>query len=156
MATDTQAVAEPRAETVQEELNPYRIAQQQFEHASQYLPALSGGLLEFLRRPGRAITLEFPIETQDGEVRNFVGYRVLHNNVRGPGKGGIRYHPDVTLDEVRAVEAGDGLLLKTDLGWLAFWGTPTVPEGAQSAEDLLTGEVTPVGETVTAPAWLER
>ena len=103
MATDTQAVAEPRAERAHEELNPYRIAQQQFDRATQYLPNLSGGLLEFLRRPGRAITLEFPIETQAGEVRNFVGYRVLHNNVRGPGKGGIRYHPDVTLDEVRAL-----------------------------------------------------
>ena len=103
MATETHAVAEPRARESREDLNPYRIAQHQFDHAAQYLPTLSGGLLEFLRRPGRAITLEFPIETQDGEVRNFVGHRVLHNNVRGPGKGGIRYHPNVTLDEVRAL-----------------------------------------------------
>jgi glutamate dehydrogenase (NAD(P)+) len=103
MAIDTQAVAEPRSTTTREDLNPYRIAQQQFDCAAQYIPTLRKGLLEFLRRPGRAITLEFPIETQDGEVKNFVGYRVLHNNVRGPGKGGIRYHPDVTLDEVRAL-----------------------------------------------------
>jgi glutamate dehydrogenase (NAD(P)+) len=103
MAIDIKTSAAPRAATAQEDLNPFHIAQQQFDRASQYLPTLSGGLLEFLRRPGRAIILEFPIETQDGEVRNFVGYRVLHNNVRGPGKGGIRYHPDVTIDEVRAL-----------------------------------------------------
>jgi glutamate dehydrogenase (NAD(P)+) len=103
MAIDIEPSAAPSATTVEEDLNPYHIAQQQFDRAAQYLPTLSGGLLEFLRRPGRAIILEFPIETQDGEVRNFVGYRVLHNNVRGPGKGGIRYHPDVTLDEVRAL-----------------------------------------------------
>ncbi len=103
MAIDIQPTAEPRPAIAPEDLNPFHIAQQQFDRASQYLPTLSGGLLEFLRRPGRAIILEFPIETQDGQVRNFVGYRVLHNNVRGPGKGGIRYHPDVTLDEVRAL-----------------------------------------------------
>jgi glutamate dehydrogenase (NAD(P)+) len=49
------------------------------------------------------ITTEFPIETHNGTVRNFTGYRVLHNRARGPGKGGIRYHPDVTADEVRAL-----------------------------------------------------
>ena len=103
MAIDIESTAEPRPAIVAEDLNPFHIAQKQFDRASRYLPTLSGGLLEFLRRPGRAIILEFPIETQDGEVRNFVGYRVLHNNVRGPGKGGIRYHPDVSIDEVRAL-----------------------------------------------------
>ena len=103
MANETQAVAEPRPAATTEDLNPFHIAQQQFDQAARYLPTIRSGLLEFLRRPGRAITLEFPIETADGEVQNFVGYRVLHNNVRGPGKGGIRYHPDVTLDEVRAL-----------------------------------------------------
>jgi glutamate dehydrogenase (NAD(P)+) len=49
------------------------------------------------------VTVEFPIEMSDGKVRMFVGYRVLHSTVRGPGKGGIRYHPDVTVDEVRAL-----------------------------------------------------
>src|SRR5262249_1410638 len=51
----------------------------------------------------RTVSLEFPVEMSDGRVRTFVGYRVLHNHVRGPGKGGIRYHPDVTVDEVRAL-----------------------------------------------------
>ncbi len=108
MANDTLAVAEPRPAAAAEDLNPYHIALTQFEQAARYIPTLRHGLLEFLKRPARAVTVEFPIETEDGEVHMFVGYRVLHSNVRGPGKGGIRYHPDVTLDEVRA---------------LAFWMT---------------------------------
>ena len=86
-----------------EDLNPFHIAQQQFDKAVRYIPDLKAGLVDYLKKPDRAITVEFPIETHDGTVRNFVGYRVLHSNVRGPGKGGIRYHPDVTDDEVRAL-----------------------------------------------------
>jgi glutamate dehydrogenase (NAD(P)+) len=86
-----------------EDLNPFHIAAQQFERAVAYLPGLKKGLIEFLKRPVRTIQLEFPIELDDGSVRNFVGYRVLHSRVRGPGKGGIRYHPDVSADEVRAL-----------------------------------------------------
>ncbi|HEU4526211.1 MAG TPA: Glu/Leu/Phe/Val dehydrogenase, partial [Gemmatimonadales bacterium] len=86
-----------------EDLNPFNIAQQQFEQAARHLRDVPAGLMEFLRRPARAILLEFPIETADGGVRMFTGYRVLHNTLRGPGKGGIRYHPDVTLDEVKAL-----------------------------------------------------
>ena len=88
---------------VVEDLNPYHIAQQQFDTAARYIPDLKAGLVEFLKRPNISITVEFPIETHDGTVTNFVGHRVLHNKVRGPGKGGIRYHPDVTLDEMRAL-----------------------------------------------------
>jgi glutamate dehydrogenase (NAD(P)+) len=90
------------SETV-EDLNPFHIAQAQFDNAVLYLPDLKRGLIEFLKKPDRTVTLEFPIETERGTVKNFVGYRVLHNRVRGPGKGGIRYHPDVTADEVRAL-----------------------------------------------------
>ncbi len=90
---------------VQEDLNPFHIAQQQFEYAIRYLPGLQEGLVEYLIRPERVIITEFPIETHNGTVRNFTGYRVLHNRARGPGKGGIRYHPDVTADEVRALAA---------------------------------------------------
>jgi len=86
-----------------EELNPFVIAQQQCDRAARYLPGLEPGLFEFLKRPDRLVTVEFPIATTSGEVRNFVGYRCLHSRVRGPGKGGIRYHPDVTPDEVRAL-----------------------------------------------------
>lgn len=96
------AVATPPAAT-DEELNPFVIAQRQCDNAARYLPTLEPGLFEFLKRPDKLITVEFPVPTSSGEVRNFVGYRCVHNRVRGPGKGGIRYHPDVTADEVRAL-----------------------------------------------------
>ena len=86
-----------------EDLNPFHIAQAQIDHALRYMPPFRTGLVEFLRRPRRTLTLEFPVETDAGDVRMFVGYRVLHSHARGPGKGGIRYHPGVSEDEVRAL-----------------------------------------------------
>jgi glutamate dehydrogenase (NAD(P)+) len=67
------------------------------------MPHLKQGLIEFLKRPARTVIVEFPVEMADGSVRTFTGYRALHSQVRGPGKGGIRYHPAVTADEVRAL-----------------------------------------------------
>jgi glutamate dehydrogenase (NAD(P)+) len=93
----------PPEATGKEDLNPFRIAQRQFDHAARYVHGLSPGLEDFLKRPGRLVTIEFPVETRDGRVRTFVGFRCVHNRVRGPGKGGIRYHPDVSADEVRAL-----------------------------------------------------
>ncbi len=90
-------------ETGSEDLNPYQIARQQFDRATCYLPDLRTGFVEFFKRPRRITTVEFPVLTADGEVRMFTGHRVLHSRIRGPGKGGIRYHPDVTADEVRAL-----------------------------------------------------
>jgi glutamate dehydrogenase (NAD(P)+) len=86
-----------------EDLNPFHIAAQQFDRAVARLPQLKHGLIDFLKRPARTVILEFPVELADGSVRTFTGYRVLHSRVRGPGKGGIRYHLQVTLDEVRAL-----------------------------------------------------
>lgn len=86
-----------------EELNPYLIARQQFDQAAALIPDLKRGLIDFLKTPDRVICVSFPVEMDDGSVQNFTGYRVLHNRARGPGKGGIRYHPDVTEDEVRAL-----------------------------------------------------
>ncbi len=86
-----------------EDLNPYHIALRQFDSAAEYLPGIQNGLAENMKRPDRMILVEFPIEMADGSVRTFAGYRVLHNRARGPGKGGIRYHPGVTADEVRAL-----------------------------------------------------
>jgi len=91
----------PAAST--EDLNPFHIAGQQFDRAVAYLPPFGPGLLDFIKRPDRTVIVEFPVEMNDGSVRIFTGCRVLHSNVRGPGKGGIRYHPDVTVDEVRAL-----------------------------------------------------
>jgi glutamate dehydrogenase (NAD(P)+) len=86
-----------------EDLNPFHIAAQQFDRAARYLPGLKRGLIEFLKRPSKTTVLNFPIDMDDGTVRMFAGYRVLHSRVRGPGKGGIRYHPDVNMDEVEAL-----------------------------------------------------
>lgn len=86
-----------------EELNPFVIAQRQCDAAARYLPELEPGLIEFLKRPDKLTVVEFPVATSSGEVLNFVGYRCIHSHSRGPGKGGIRYHPDVTADEVRAL-----------------------------------------------------
>jgi glutamate dehydrogenase/leucine dehydrogenase len=86
-----------------EHLNPYAISRRQLDRAVQCLPGLKRGLVEFLKCPQRTITLCFPVEMDDGSVRTFTGYRVQHNRVRGPGKGGIRYHPAVDVDEVRAL-----------------------------------------------------
>ena len=86
-----------------ENLNPYDIAQQQFDAAAQYVADLPEGLRIWLRGTVRLLKVEFPIECDDGSVKIFSGYRALHSRVRGPGKGGIRYHPEVNADEVRAL-----------------------------------------------------
>ena len=76
------------------ELSPARISDEQFRRAAAHLEGLKRGLVDFLRYPKRSITVNFPVEMEDGSVHTFHGYRVLHNNVFGPGKGGIRYHPE--------------------------------------------------------------
>lgn len=86
-----------------EDLNPYNIAQKQFDAAASYVAELPDGLRNWLRGTTRLVKVEFPVECDDGTVRTFAGYRALHSRVRGPGKGGIRYHPDVNGDEVRAL-----------------------------------------------------
>ena len=83
-----------------ENLDPIAISEQQFDHAACYIDKLKTGLIEFLKQPKRISAVNFPIEMDDGSVQTIHGYRVMHNNVFGPSKGGIRYHPDVTLDEV--------------------------------------------------------
>lgn len=83
-----------------ENLSPAEISREQFRRANAHLLGLKKGLVDFLNNPKRIISVCFPIEMADGSVRSFVGYRVLHNNVLGPGKGGIRYHPDVSREEV--------------------------------------------------------
>jgi glutamate dehydrogenase (NAD(P)+) len=82
--------------------NAYAVALKQFDKAVQYLK-LKKGIVDFLRCPQRELVVNFPVEMDDGSVQMFTGYRVHHNAARGPTKGGIRYHPEVTLDEVRAL-----------------------------------------------------
>jgi glutamate dehydrogenase/leucine dehydrogenase len=87
---------------IYEDLNPFSIATRQFDQAAGRLN-LDPGLRQVLRRPRRALTLSLPVKMDDGSVRVFEGYRVQHSTVRGPCKGGIRYHPNVTFDEVKAL-----------------------------------------------------
>ena len=88
-----------------ENLDPLAISQVQFRRAHAHLDDLKRGLIEFFEVPKRTISVCFPVEMEDGSVRTFHGFRVLHNQVLGPGKGGIRYHPDVTEREVAALAA---------------------------------------------------
>jgi len=83
-------------------LNPYHMAVQQFELAAEKLN-LSEDMREILRQPKRELAVNFPVRLDSGRIKTFTGYRVQHNVNRGPAKGGIRYSPDVTLDEVRAL-----------------------------------------------------
>ena len=83
-------------------INPWTVAQQQFDLAAERL-GLDDGMRAVLREPRRELTVHFPVHMDDGSVRVFTGYRVQHNLGRGPAKGGIRYHQDVSRDEVKAL-----------------------------------------------------
>jgi glutamate dehydrogenase (NAD(P)+) len=80
----------------------YVIAQEQFDRASDVLD-LDDGLRKVLREVKRELTVHFPVLMDDGNIEMFTGYRVQHNLARGPAKGGLRFHPAVTLDEVKAL-----------------------------------------------------
>src|SRR5271169_4850114 len=88
----------------QDELNVYKSAEARFEIAAQKL-ALEEGLYRYLKYPSKEITVYIPISLDSGRMEVFIGYRVLHSTVRGPGKGGIRFDPNVSIDEVRALAA---------------------------------------------------
>ena len=86
-------------------LDLYVIAQQQFDRALSWIDDLKSGLIDYLVTPKRTVHVRFAIHMDDNSVQTFHGFRVLHNTARGPGKGGIRYHPDVTEHEVAALAA---------------------------------------------------
>jgi len=85
-----------------ENLNPFKIAQSYFEQAAERLK-LDDGMRAILSTPKRTLTVSIPVRMDQGGYRVFIGHRVAHNMARGPAKGGIRFHPDVTLDEVKAL-----------------------------------------------------
>ena len=94
-------VKEPaKTDRTEENLDPITISEEQFDRASYYVKDLKKGLVEFLKKPKRVNIVNFPIEMDDDSVQSFQGFRVQHNRVFGPGKGGIRYHPDVTMEDV--------------------------------------------------------
>lgn len=82
--------------------DPFAVAQQQLAIVADHL-GLDDGMQELLRTPNRELTVTFPVIMDDGRTQMFTGYRVQHNLARGPAKGGIRYSPFVTLNEVRAL-----------------------------------------------------
>ncbi|MFH1236176.1 MAG: Glu/Leu/Phe/Val dehydrogenase [Parcubacteria group bacterium] len=88
-------------------VSPFRSAIEQFEKALKYI-TVGSDIVEQLKMPMRLAEVAIPVEMDDGSTKVFLGYRVQHNNARGPFKGGVRYHPQVDLDEVKA---------------LAFWMT---------------------------------
>jgi glutamate dehydrogenase (NAD(P)+) len=117
MATVAKAVPQPQPilprMAPREDLNPFRIAQIQFDMAAEYLK-LDPGLRQILRTPKRVLEVSVPVKMDNGQTKVFTGFRVQHNVSRGPAKGGLRYHPNVTLDEVKALAA-----------WMT-WKTATV------------------------------
>jgi glutamate dehydrogenase (NAD(P)+) len=90
--------------SLERELNPWLAAEARFDAAASRL-GLDSGLCKVLRTPSKEITVHIPVQLDDGRLEVFTGYRVQHSVARGPGKGGIRFAPDVTLDEVRALAA---------------------------------------------------
>ncbi len=114
MPTLAKAVPQPLPRLApREDLNPFRIAQMQFDIAAEFLK-LETGLRQVLRNPKRVMEVSIPVKMDNGQLKVFTGYRVQHNIARGPAKGGIRYHPNVTVDEVKALAA-----------WMT-WKTATV------------------------------
>jgi glutamate dehydrogenase (NAD(P)+) len=114
MATVAKAAPQPVPRMApREDLNPFHISQLQFDIAAEYLK-LDQGLRQVLRTPKRLLEVSIPTKMDNGQLKVFTGYRVQHNIARGPAKGGIRYHPNVSLDEVKALAA-----------WMT-WKTATV------------------------------
>jgi len=115
MATVAKAQPQPVIPRMapREDLNTFRISQIQFDMAAEYLK-LDPGLRQILRTPKRVLEVSIPVKMDNGQLKVFTGYRVQHNIARGPAKGGIRFHPNVTLDEVKALAA-----------WMT-WKTATV------------------------------
>jgi glutamate dehydrogenase (NAD(P)+) len=92
----------PATVSPDQEKNPWLAAEARFNHAAELL-GLDEGIRKVLGNPTRELTVNIPVQLDDGRIELFKGYRVQHSVARGPGKGGIRYAPDVNLDEVRAL-----------------------------------------------------
>ena len=83
-------------------INPFEVALKQLDEAAKLIK-LDKGLHQVLANPKRVLTVSLPVKMDNGEIRVFTGFRSQHNDARGPYKGGIRYHPQVTIDEVKAL-----------------------------------------------------
>src|ERR687886_2567192 len=83
-------------------INPFEIALKQLDEAAKLIK-LDDGLHQVLAHPKRVLTVSLPVRMDNGTIKVFIGFRSQHNDARGPYKGGIRYHPQVTIDEVKAL-----------------------------------------------------
>jgi len=104
MESVTQSTGMDMGTELQKELDPLENARLQFEEAAARLK-LDPSFIQIIKEPRRATIVKLPVQMDDGSFRVFTGYRVQHSIIRGPAKGGIRYHPDVTLEEVMALAA---------------------------------------------------
>ncbi len=89
---------------IPDKANPFESMMARFDRAAEIL-GLEPGIYNYLKTPVRQVIISIPIQMDDGKIEIFEGYRVIHNDILGPSKGGIRYSPDVTLDEVKALAA---------------------------------------------------
>jgi glutamate dehydrogenase/leucine dehydrogenase len=99
--------------------NPFESMMARFDKAAEILE-LEQGVYEYLKKPVKQVIVSIPIQMDSGEIKVFEGYRVIHDNILGPSKGGIRYAPDVTLDEVKALAAW--MTLKCAVANIPFGG----------------------------------
>ena len=108
-----------------DEKNPFEAMSERFDRAARLL-GLEDDFYKVLRVPSREIKVYIPVKMDSGRIEVFEGFRVQHNFARGPAKGGIRYAPDVSLDEVKALSAWIGAASVCRCGWksLASNGNP--------------------------------
>ena len=104
MATQPQSFVYQEPAPILDRENPLQSMMRRFDVAAQILN-LEPGVYDYLKTPVRQVIVSIPIAMDTGEVKVFEGYRVIHNDILGPSKGGIRYAPDVTLDEIKALAA---------------------------------------------------
>ncbi|MCL4365347.1 MAG: Glu/Leu/Phe/Val dehydrogenase [Candidatus Marsarchaeota archaeon] len=134
-----------------EELNPFKIAQAELASAAEIM-GLDKAALQILMEPKRIITVNIPVRMHDGNVKMFTGFRVLYNDARGPGKGGIRYHPEESVDTVKALSAW--MTWKCALANIPFGGAKggviCDPKSMDEAEleDLSRGYIRALGRNI--------
>jgi len=118
------------------EKNPFDNYCKQLDNVKKYVPHEDHKYIEILKYPKRVVEVSLPLKMDNGDIRTFIGYRVQHSDIRGPTKGGIRFHPQVTLDEVKALAAW--MTMKTAVMNLPFGGAKggiaVIPEELSEGE----------------------
>ncbi len=134
-----------------EELDPFRISQEQLDAAAE-LMGLDKQAHALLREPKQTVTVNIPVKMRDGKTRVFKGFRVIYNDARGPGKGGIRFHPEENIDTVKALAAW--MTWKCSLADIPFGGSKggvicdTKSMNAAELESLSRGYIRAIGRFI--------